>query len=198
MKLSKTFYLRSDVVALAKELLGKILYTQDAEGCITAGIILETESYAGATDRASHAYNNRRTPRTEILFRAGGIAYVYLCYGMHYLTNVVTHQEGIPHAILLRAIHPIIGISAMQRRRGSQAIKNLCAGPGTLSAALGITKEHNGLSLTGNRIWIEESDISFPRSKICSGPRIGIDYAGADAKQPWRFWLASPPHARVL
>jgi DNA-3-methyladenine glycosylase len=107
--LPSEFYIRTDVVQVARDLLGKVLYTSFNHE-ITAGIIIETEAYAGVTDKASHAYNNRRTARTEIMYRTGGTAYVYLCYGIHSLFNIVTSVEDNPHAVLIRGIEPLHGI----------------------------------------------------------------------------------------
>ena len=112
MKLQKDFYQREDVLTISRELLGKVLCTQ-FEGELTSGIIVETEAYAGETDQASHTYGGRRTLRTEVMYAPGGVSYIYLCYGIHHLFNVVTNFEGIPHAILIRAIKPIDGIDIM-------------------------------------------------------------------------------------
>ena len=187
MKLKKDFYLREDVVQIAKDLLGKYLCTK-IDGTLTAGIITETEAYSGETDKASHAYNNRRTKRTEIMFAEGGVSYVYLCYGIHHLFNVVTNFKDVPHAILIRAIKPIIGIDTILKRRNASSLHNkIAAGPGTVSQALGIRTEHSGLDLTGNTIWIEDKGIKINKKDIVTGPRIGVDYAGEDAKLPYRF-----------
>lgn len=175
-----SFYQASDVVALGKALLGKLLMTR-IEGHLTGGYILETESYAGVSDRASHAYNHKRTARTEVMYQSGGRAYVYLCYGMHCLFNVVTASEGEPHAVLIRALLPAIGLETMWQRRKK---KPLTAGPGTLCAALGITLKQNGKLLDSEEIWIEEG---VPVHSITAAPRIGIDYAGPDAFLPYRF-----------
>lgn len=181
--LPRSFYTRVDVVSIARELLGKWLFTKIGNSPITGGIIVETEAYAGAQDKASHAYGNRRTKRTEVMFHEGGVSYVYLCYGIHSLLNVVTHREGIPHAVLIRSIIPKIGIDVIaQRRKGNLP---LASGPGMLCQALGITREHNALDLTQPPIWIEDrGDIP---SEIISTPRIGIEYAQEDALLPWRF-----------
>ncbi len=190
MILPPELYLREDVVQLARELLGKVLCTR-INGLYTSGMITETEAYAGITDKASHAYGNRRTSRTEVMFRKGGIAYVYLIYGIHSLFNVVTAPEGIPHAILLRAIEPLEGIDIMCERRGREPGKGFADGPGKLSLAMGIHFSHSGLSLLGEQIWIEDRNIPIPEKNILAGPRIGVDYAGEDALRPYRF-LYSP------
>lgn len=189
-KLSKDFYLQDDVVGLSKQLLGKVLFTKD-EKTVTAGIITETEAYAGETDKASHAYGGRRTERTETMYAEGGISYVYLCYGMYSLFNVVTNQKDIPHAVLVRAIQPIEGINKILERRNSEKLKKgLTTGPGKVSLALGINfRSHNAQDLSGRKIWVEDRGIVFPEELINKGPRIGVEYAGEDAKLPYRFWV---------
>ena len=189
-KLDLTFYARPDVTRIAKELLGKFLVTSIG-GVRATGLITETEAYAGITDRASHAYGGRRTSRTEVMYAEGGTAYVYLCYGMYSLFNVVTNKEDIPHAVLIRAIRPVSGIAHMERRRKLPATaRNFSAGPGTLSLALGIDyKKHSGLPLTGRTIWIEDQGIAIPRRHLLTVPRIGVAYAGEDAKLPYRYWV---------
>ena len=187
MKLDRRFYERDDVVMIARELLGKVLVTA-FDGNVTSGVITETEAYAGAVDRASHAYNGRRTERTEIMFRQGGTAYIYLCYGVHSLFNVVTNKSEIPHAILIRALSALNGKGIMMQRLHIASIgKNTLAGPGKLSRALGIHYSETGTDLTGNTIWIEDRKIKVKNADVSIGPRIGIDYAGEDAKLPYRF-----------
>lgn len=189
-KLSRDFYLRDDVVQISKDLLGKYLFT-DINGKLTAGIITETEAYAGAIDKASHAYGNRRTARTETMFAGGGVSYVYLCYGIHSLFNVVTNIEGIPHAALIRGIKPIEGIDIiLERRKSNKLKKDLTVGPGKVSLALGINfRHHNNLDLQGNQIWIEDKGIKVNPKDITIGPRVGVDYAGEDALLPYRFQI---------
>jgi DNA-3-methyladenine glycosylase len=185
--LSEDFYKREDVLAISQQLLGKFLCTH-IEGVTTCGMIIETEAYKGAEDRACHAWNNLRTKRTEVMFWEGGVSYVYLCYGIHNLFNVVTNQYGTPHAILVRALKPIDGIEIMHARRGKKSdLTKLTNGPGSLAQALGITTEHNGLSLQGPAIWIEDRLHIVDESQISARPRIGVDYAGKDALLPWRF-----------
>lgn len=183
-KLSIAFYQQKDVVKIAKQLLGKILVTQ-LDGVRTSGIITETEAYAGIDDKASHAWNNRRTRRTEVMYMPGGVAYVYLCYGIHYLFNIITHVAEVPHAVLIRAIEPLDGIDMMKVRYGKTP-SLFTAGPGSLSKALGIHTELNGESLTGNKVWIEDAD-EIPKDKILTGTRVGVSYAGDDAYLPYRF-----------
>lgn len=187
MKLPEDYYLNPDVVDVARNLLGKMLITSIGP-VTTSGIITETEAYAGANDRASHAYGNRYTARTRVMFARGGTAYVYLCYGIHHLFNVVTHQEGIPHAVLIRAIEPVSGLETMVRRRGkTNAAYALTTGPGSLSAALGIQTIHSGIDLTGDTIWIEDCGVSVTPDQIIASPRVGVGYAGEDAALPYRF-----------
>jgi DNA-3-methyladenine glycosylase len=189
MMLSLDFYQRHDVVQIAQDLLGKTLFT-NIDGILTGGTIIETEAYAGATDRACHAYNNRRTKRTEVMFHSGGIAYVYLCYGIHHLLNVVTNIEGIPHAVLIRAIQPTHGIDEMLKRRKKSALDStLTSGPGSVCQAIGITHQQNGMPFSSKTLWIERSDLIVPRDKIHASARVGVDYAQEDALLPWRFQL---------
>ena len=186
-KLPKSFYRRDDVVRIARDLLGKRLMTK-MRGSVTGGIITEAEAYAGVKDRASHAYGGRRTKRTETMYRAGGITYIYLCYGIHSLLNVVTNVEGEPDAVLIRAIAPAIGLPMMlRRRRKKKASPALAAGPGTLAEALGINTQHDTEDLCGSRIWLEDCGIAVQARDVVAGPRVGVDYAGPDAKRPWRF-----------
>lgn len=188
-KLPKSFYLREDVVAVSRDLLGKVLCTE-IDGQRTSAVITETEAYAGITDRASHAYNDRRTPRTEPIYAPGGTAYVYLCYGIHHLFNVVTNVSGVPHAVLVRAGEPHSGLPAMLQRRGkSHADRSLLSGPGSLARALGITTALTGSSLLTGPIRIEDHGLRIEEASISTGPRVGIDYAGEDAGRPYRFRL---------
>ncbi len=201
--LPRSFYLQPNVVSLARELLGKLLCTR-IEGVKTAGIITETEAYAGITDKASHAFGSRRTPRTEIMYSQGGIAYVYLCYGMHSLFNVVTNQEGIPHAVLIRAIEPLEGVEIMKQRRKKAKIgKDFSNGPGKVAEALGIHYAYSGLDLTQilpdserPAIWIEDIEKMTPTDQILISKRIGVDYAGEDASLPYRFLLKKQGHEK--
>lgn len=157
------------------------------DGNLTGGMIIEVEAYKGAEDKACHAYKNRRTKRTEAMFASGGHAYVYFCYGIHHLFNIVTHKENTPHAILIRALKPTHGIETMIKRRKK---KNLTDGPATLTQALGIHTSHTGLSLTSNEIWLEDRGITIPKNQIIATPRIGIDYAEEDRMLPYRFLIA--------
>jgi len=186
-KLDRSFYTRPNVVHIARELLGKVLVTEIG-GERTAGTISETEAYAGSIDRASHAFGGRRTQRNEPMYGIGGTAYVYLCYGIHHLFNVVTNVAGFPHAVLIRAVHPIEGIDTIADRRSPAPCTT--GGPGTLSQALGIRTIHSGLDLCGDTIWIEDRGHLVPKRSVLIGPRIGVEYAGDDALLPYRFRIA--------
>jgi DNA-3-methyladenine glycosylase len=191
-----SFYRQTDVVQIARELLGKSLFTESREG-VTGGIITETEAYAGVTDKASHAFGGRFTERTQIMYRDGGCAYVYLCYGIHSLFNIVTNCEGVPHAILIRGIFPTVGIDLMlERRKIKKAGADFCKGPGKVSKALGIHYSHTGILLSalavndkGMKIWLEDNDNVVKEDDILSTPRVGVDYAEEDALLPYRFEL---------
>ncbi|MDA0578633.1 MAG: DNA-3-methyladenine glycosylase [Verrucomicrobia bacterium] len=197
-RLSLAFYRRQDVCAIARDLLGKQLCTRlplnpSVAGTTsltvrTAGIIVETEAYAGPEDRASHAFANRRTARTAVMFEPGGVAYVYLCYGVHALLNVVTHGADVPHAVLIRAIAPTHGLAHMRHRRNMPvATPRLTAGPGALTRAMGILPAHTGTNLRGNQIWIEDVGTAWTGDAIVASPRVGVDYAGPHAHRPWRY-----------
>ena len=186
-KLYESFYLRDNVQEISKELLGKVLVT-NIDGLFTSGIITETEAYQAPEDKASHAYNNKRTHRTDVFYKRGSIGYVYLCYGIHNLFNVVTNKENVPHAILIRSLEPVDGIDAMMvRRKKTKFDKTLTTGPGALSQALGINKSHNKILLTGNIVWIEDRNIQV--GNICETTRIGIDYAEEYKDKPWRYYI---------
>jgi len=186
-KLNASYFQQSDVVFLARDLIGKTLCTR-IDGVETGGIITETEAYAGVTDKASHAYGGRRTARTETMYSAGGVSYVYLCYGIHRLFNIVTNVEDVPHAVLIRAIYPTRGLPEIIKRRGAPLSSKLCTGPGKVTQALGIDLIHNQVSLSGPDIWIVDEKLGVSAQDIVCGPRIGVDYAGEDAQLPYRFW----------
>lgn len=179
------FYRQPDVVTIAKELLGKTLVTM-IDGVRTSGVIVETEAYAGVTDRASHAWNERRTNRTAVMYQPGGVAYVYLCYGIHYLFNVITHAADQPHAVLIRALEPADGQEMMKARFGNQPTQNITAGPGNLSKALGINNTLTGESMNGPLVWIEDAP-ALPDDQVVVSTRVGVAYAGEDAYRPYRF-----------
>lgn len=182
-KIPRSFYLNENVVEVAKSLLGNVLFSS-VNGVLTAGSIVETEAYCGRGDKACHAYA-KRTSRTEVMYKCGGIAYVYLCYGIHHLVNVVTNVEGQADAVLIRAIEPILGVEDMKMRREYPKTK-LSSGPGTLAQAMGIDMKLNGADLLGDKLWIAESKESTPFEIQCD-KRIGVAYAEEDALRPWRF-----------
>jgi DNA-3-methyladenine glycosylase len=186
MKLEESFYTRPDVVQIAKDLIGKFIFT-NFDGGTTAGIIIETEAYEGVTDRASHAFGNRRTARTEIMYARGGVAYVYLCYGIHSLFNIVTNKQDIPHAVLIRGILPVEGVGIMMERAKKLSLKpGSGIGPGNVSKLLGIHYSHTGMDLSGDKIWLEDRGINLS-DEIITGTRIGVQYSGQDALLPYRF-----------
>lgn len=198
MRLPADFYQRTDVVQVAKDLLGKVLIT-NFDGQLTSGRITETEAYRAPDDRASHAWNNRLTARTEVMFREGGCAYVYLCYGIHQMFNVVTAPEGMAHAVLVRAIEPLEGLDTMLKRRQYKTLKpSLTTGPGAVGQALGLHTGWSGqrLYLPDSPVWIETRGESQAETDIQCGKRIGIDYAGACADWPWRFWIGGTTYRK--
>lgn len=192
-------FLNSDVVQLSQDLLGYQLCTR-IDGLQTTGIIVETEAYRGPEDKASHAYKDRRTNRTEVIFQKGGISYVYLCYGIHHLFNVVSGPAETAHAILVRALEPRMGLDVMRMRRGDTIPdKQLTNGPGKLCQALGITREQNGLDLdkdSKNGIWIEEG-IDITSTQIIHAKRVGVDYADEWKEKLWRFYIKDNPYVSV-
>ena len=196
-KLKEGFYQRSDTLTIARELLGKILVTNWPEG-LTSGRIVETEAYLGAIDKASHAYGNRLTNRTKVMFQPGGVAYIYLCYGIHNLFNIVTGIDDTPHVVLVRALEPVQGLDIMRKRTGIlKADNRLAAGPGKLSKALGLTTMHSGYALTGEEIFLIDDGARISEHEILSGQRIGVDYAGEDALLPYRFTISGHPSVSV-
>ena len=191
-KLSRDFYLRTDVLQIAKELLGKVIVTK-FDGIYTAGRIVETEAYAGAIDKASHAYNFRRTNRTEIMFGNGGVSYVYLCYGIHHLFNVVCNTNNIPDAVLIRGIEPLEGLEAMLQRFNKQTFDtSIGRGPGNASKALGIFTHHSGMSLQSRELYL--ADDGTTDFTIVASKRIGVDYAAEHALWPYRFFIDGNQH----
>jgi len=189
MKLSRSFYERPNVVELAKDILGKQLHTQ-INGKHTFGLITEVEAYAGQNDKACHANGGLRSKRTEVMYGRGGYSYVYLCYGIHNLFNIVTNKENHADAVLIRGIEPLSGEKEMLKRRNMDKMhKRLSAGPGTLTQALAInTKDHYGIDLLGDTIWLAHGK-SLSEDDIVSSTRIGVDYAEEDALKPWRFYI---------
>jgi DNA-3-methyladenine glycosylase len=192
MKLPESFYEGTNVVRIARDLLGKVLFT-NIDGVVTGGVIVETEAYSWK-ERGCHAYGARKTARNAIMFAHGGHSYVYMCYGIHYLFNVVTNRVGTADAVLVRALEPVVGIAVMEARRGTLANRyHLTSGPGKLTRALGIDRTWNGKSLMGGEIWIEDAGKTPGPARIAAAPRVGIDYAGEDAALPWRFYVKNNP-----
>ena len=185
--LSIDFFLHESVQRIAKNLLGKKIFT-NIDGEISSAIITETEAYQGPEDKASHAYNNKRTQRTEVMYQQGGCCYIYLCYGIHYLFNIVTNIKDVPHAILIRSGKIDSGLKYIRKRRGEHiSINNLLHGPGNFAKGLGIDMSFNSVYLHNNNIWIEDSFLQG--YYIEDAQRIGIDFAGKDALLPWRYIL---------
>jgi DNA-3-methyladenine glycosylase len=192
-KLPHAFYLQHDVTHIARQLLGKLLVTA-WNGVTTSGRIVETEAYAGTIDKASHAYRGR-TPRTAVMFAEGGTAYIYLCYGIHQMFNIVTNVEGVPHAILIRALEPMEGIDVMLQRTGKQKLDaSLTRGPGNVGKAMGFHTSQTGLSLQSDELFIGDDGFTFNEDHIKTSPRIGVDYAGDDALLPYRFYIKGHPN----
>jgi len=191
-KLPREFYTRSNVVAVARELLGKLLVIPAHNGKRVSGTIVEVEAYRGPQDRAAHSFGGRRTKRTETMYGIGGTAYVFFVYGMYYQFNIVTNASDMPQAVLIRAVEPVEGIELMRKRRQGKSDHNLTNGPGKLSIAMGIDRKLDAADLLGDRVWLEQGQ-TVPRSQIASGPRIGIDYAEEWIDKPWRFWIRDNP-----
>lgn len=186
-KLPSEYYIQADVVHLARDMLGKVLCVSTGN-TLLSGVISETEAYAGETDKASHAFGGRRTGRTEVMYSKGGVAYIYLCYGIHSLFNVVTGPQGTPHAVLVRGVVPLDGLELMGVLLGKAEVTPWHTdGPGKLTKALGLHYNMSGLSLTGDAVWIEERGIKPDSGDILTTPRIGVGYAGEDAALPYRF-----------
>ena len=174
-KITRDFYAR-DTLTVARELIGMHL-VRAAGGTVRAGRIVETEAYQGPEDLAAHS-SRGRTPRTEVMFGPPGHAYVYFIYGVWHCLNIVTEARGVPHAVLLRALEPLTGI------------EDKTWGPGLLCRAMHIDKRLNGADLCGDVLWLERPRVTGGRKppRIARSARIGVDYAGAWARRPWRFY----------
>jgi DNA-3-methyladenine glycosylase len=195
--LPRSFFLANDPVPLAQALLGKVLVTE-VDGRLTSARIVETEAYRAPEDRASHAFGNRKTPRTAVFFEAGGLAYVYACYGIHSLFNIVTGEEGVPHAVLIRATEPMEGLEhQLSRRKMARPTPHLSNGPGKVSQALGIGRSHYGLAVYDSHSPVRCCDdgLVLDPQQVVASPRVGVDYAGGDALLPWRFRWQGHPYA---
>jgi DNA-3-methyladenine glycosylase len=181
-RLNRSFYLQ-DAQRLAQALLGKVL-VRERDGIVEKWRIVETEAYGGATDKAAHSYGNRRTPRTETMFLAGGHLYVYLIYGMYYMLNIVANREDIPEAVLIRALEPLTSEPARTN------------GPGKLCRELGINKSHDRLDLCGTEPFYIIDDGYVPQ-RIVQAKRINVDYAEEDRGREWRFYLDESAYVSV-
>ncbi len=181
--LPREFYARP-VLSVAKACIGKLLVHRTKQG-LSVGRIVETEAYRGPEDRAAHSFAGRRTARTEVMFGPPGHAYVFFVYGMHYQFNIVTTREGAPHAVLVRAVEPVLGVDWMAKRRNlPETSRELTNGPGKLCQAFAIGKQDYGADLCGSELFLADG----PRTRSAASPRIGIDYAGDWAQKPWRFF----------
>jgi DNA-3-methyladenine glycosylase len=188
-KIPLSFYIRKDVVMIAKDLIGKLIVT-NFNGSITSGRIVETEAYVAITDKASHSFGGKRTARNEHMYAAAGTAYVYICYGLHQMMNVITNDKNIPDAVLIRAVEPLEGINIMLKRTGKKTLdKTLTRGPGNVGKALGIFKHHSGNHLLGNKIYLMNDNAKINEEQIGTSVRIGVESAGADSLLPYRFYL---------
>lgn len=192
MKLDKIFYQREDTLLIAKELLGKFVFTF-IDGNLTGGMVVETEAYMGPHDEGSHAFNHKRTPRNETMYADGGVTYMYICYGIHDMLNIVTGAEDTSHAVLIRAIQPTEGLEFMQIRRGDVPLRRLTKGPGALAKALGLKKVHNNMSLQSEIIWIEDRGINIESGQIAATARVGLGCKEPYLSIPWRFFIIGNP-----
>jgi DNA-3-methyladenine glycosylase len=193
-KLPKSFYL-DDTVSVARALLGCVLWRRLEHGELLAARIVETEAYLGANDMASHARRGLRSARNESMYLAGGHAYVYFTYGMHWCLNVVTQEADLAEAVLLRAAEPVRGVDLMRERRPKAKKEwELMNGPGKICMAMGIDRELDGESLRGDTLWITTRDAEVSGEEIAVSPRIGIDNSGAAAAWPLRFYLRGHRH----
>ena len=188
-KLPLSFYNRKDVLEIARDMLGKIVVT-NINGLITSGRIVETEGYTGIHDKASHAFNGKRTSRNEHMYHAAGTAYIYVCYGLHQMLNIVTNAENIPDAILIRAIEPLDGLDIMAQRTGKKRTDlTITRGPGNVGKALGIHKSYSGIHLLDEVIYLTQDGFKLEQDSIGISSRVGVESAGADALLPYRFYI---------
>jgi DNA-3-methyladenine glycosylase len=188
LKLDYDFY-QNDAVTAAKDLLGKII-VRNINGQKIMTKIVDTEAYMGAEDKASHAYNNKKTKRTKTMFGKGGLAYIYLIYGMYHCFNVVTEVKDDPHAVLIRAVEPVEGLELIKKNRNikSSNLEDLTNGPGKLSQALKIDKSLDGCDLVkSNKLYLlDQENNDF---KVVAAPRVNIDYAEEYKDKLWRFYI---------
>ena len=192
-KLPKSFYQREDVLKIAEEFLGKIVVSK-FNGITTSGRIVECEAYDGIIDRASHAFAGKRTTRNETMYAESSTAYVYICYGIHHLFNVITNKKEIPHAILIRALDPMTGVDKMLERRQKKQLDNtITKGPGSLSVAMGISIKHDRYSLLSDQLFLADDGFVIPKENVGISARIGVESAGKAAKYPYRFFVKGNP-----
>lgn len=192
-KLPLDYYRDDNVVSVARDLLGKHLFSF-VDRQLVGGIIVETEAYRGPEDRGSHAWKGKRTPRNETMYHAGGVVYMYICYGIHDMVNIVTGSEGMSHAVLIRAVEPLVGLDEMRMRRSLFGQdKRLCQGPGALAKAFGLNKGHNGIDLQSDTVWIEDHHFRFSDEQIMESPRVGLNFEGPYKEMPWRFFVKGNP-----
>jgi len=182
-KLSRDFYARSTLV-VARQLIGMHLVHDDG-GTLRMGRIVETEAYLGPKDLAAHSARGR-TPRNDVMFGPPGHAYVYFIYGFWNCVNVVTREEGVPQAVLVRALEPVSGLT------------NKTWGPGLLCRAMNIDRTLNGTDLLGPRLWIEKPKEARPRVRVTRATRIGVDYSGEWAERLWRFFDANSAYVSTV
>jgi DNA-3-methyladenine glycosylase len=189
-KLPLSYYQQTNVVGLAQDLLGKLLVSR-FNNQETIVRICETEAYCAVKDKASHAYQARRTAKNESMYHQGGVAYVYLCYGIHQLFNVVTNKKDVPDAVLIRAGIPVKGLAAMANRcQKNSSDRSITSGPGNLAKAMGFSRIHNRHSLLSNELFLATDSNILSKQQIICSPRVGVAYAGKDALLPFRFYIA--------
>jgi DNA-3-methyladenine glycosylase len=182
------FFQRPDVLLIARELLGKHVFTR-IDGELTGGRIVETEAYRHEGDPSITLHLQRKARQARALYQPGGHAYLYTVYRVHTLFNITANDAAHPDAVLIRAIEPLEGIAIMQRRRGlAKLARNLSAGPGVLSQALGLTPALNGELVAGPQIWFEDAGEVIADENVLASSRVGLEYAGEEAVAlPWRF-----------
>ncbi|MDF2520657.1 MAG: DNA-3-methyladenine glycosylase [Clostridia bacterium] len=195
--LDRDFYIR-DTITVSKELLGKVL-VHKTEDFSVAGRIVETEAYLGPEDKAAHSYGGRKTPRVEVMYNQGGWSYIFTIYGMYQCFNIVTEKQGLPQAVLIRALEPVDNVELMAQRRfsksyrdiSSRQIKDLTNGPGKLCIAMALGKEQNKIDMCVKNgmddiyVW----DDGYKDFDIEASARINIDYAEEYVHKPWRFTI---------
>lgn len=188
-RLTQAFYDRTDVVKIARELLGKVVVT-NINNRLTSGRIVETEAYVAFIDKASHSFGGKRTTKNEHMYAAAGTTYIYICYGIHQMLNFVTNKSGIPDAVLIRAVEPLKGVDIMAERTGKkESDYSITKGPGNVGKALGVFKHMSGIHLTDNQIYVCDDGFNIEDAGIGVSERIGVGGAGKDARLPYRFYI---------